>query len=70
MLAKFAGGQCFTYHLLGTVGTFAATTGYSQAQPKFTQGMCTIAYRFANLAFGNSIAEANVHGALQLVRGY
>jgi hypothetical protein len=70
MLAKFARGQGFAYHLLGTIGTFAATTGHPQAQPKFTQGMRTIAYRFANLAFGNSITEANVHGALQLIKEY
>jgi len=63
MLAKFAGGKRFADHLLRAIGALATTTCHSQALPKITQGMRAFTYGIANLAFGNSVAEANVHGA-------
>jgi hypothetical protein len=63
MNAKIACSKRFAHYLLRTVCAFATATCHTQALPKFTQGARAIAYGFAYLAFGNSIAEANVHGA-------
>jgi hypothetical protein len=63
LLAKFAGGKRLADYLLRAIGTLATTTCHSEALPKITQGMRAFTYGIANLAFGNSVAEANVHGA-------
>ncbi len=63
MLAIFAGGKRLAHYLLGTVGALATAACHTQALPQFPQGTSAIAYGFAYLAFGNPVAEANVHGA-------
>jgi len=63
MLAKFAGRKRFADYLLRAIGALATTTCHAQALPKITQGMRAFTYGIANLAFGNSVAETNVHGA-------
>jgi hypothetical protein len=63
VFTKFARGERFANYLLCAIGALTAATCHAEALPKFTQGTRAFAYGFANLAFGNSIAEADVHGA-------
>jgi hypothetical protein len=56
------GRKRFVEDLLSAVGTPAAATRHTQTQMEFAQGAGTFAYRVADLAFGNTVAEANVHG--------
>jgi hypothetical protein len=65
MLTKFARRKRFVDHLLGAVGTFSTATCHAEALPKLAQGTRAFTYGVADLTFGNSIAEANVHGAPQ-----
>ena len=48
--------------LLGAIGATAAATRHPQAAMKFAQGTGATAYRVADLPFGYTVAEANVHG--------
>jgi hypothetical protein len=59
---RLAGRKCFVEDLLGAVRTPAAATRHTQTQMEFAQRTGTAAHRVADLAFGNTIAEANVHG--------
>jgi hypothetical protein len=63
MLTILARGQRFVNHLLRAVGALAAATCHAQALPKLAHGTRALAYGIADLAFGYSIAEANVHKA-------
>jgi len=63
MFTKFAGRQRFVDHLLCAIGALAAAACHTKALPKLAQGSRAFTYGVANLAFGNPIAEANVHGA-------
>jgi len=62
MLSKSAGGERFVDHLLRAIGALATATCNAQALRKFSQRMRAIDDRFANLAFSNPVAKANVHG--------
>jgi len=62
MLAKITSRKRFAHHLLRAIGALATATCHAQALPKLTQGTRAVADGVANLAFRNSVAEANVHG--------
>ena len=63
ILTILASRERFVNHLLRAVGAFATATCHAQALPKLAQGTRAIAYGIADLAFGYSVAEANVHVA-------
>ncbi|HEX4899575.1 MAG TPA: hypothetical protein VFV61_03535 [Pyrinomonadaceae bacterium] len=48
--------------LLGAVGAPAAATGHTQTQMEFDQRTGAPAHCVADLAFGDAVAKANVHG--------
>ncbi len=63
MLAgRLTGRNRFVEDLLCAIGTLAAAARHTKTQMEFAQRTGTLAHRVADLAFGNAVAEANVHG--------
>jgi len=59
---RLSGRKRFVEDLLGAVCAPAAATRDSQTRMEFAQRTRAAAHRVADLAFGDAVAEANVHG--------
>jgi len=49
--------------LLSAIGALAAAARHTKTHMEFAQRTGAAANRVADLAFGNAVAEANVHGS-------